>query len=250
MLVFFLITQVFSEDTVSFLDTGSELTLDGHAGIKLLNGDGNCRLGVFNASIPFGVDCRGKYPLYIDEDRHSHFGADVLTEADLVFQQKLVISDQDQWSLVHHDAFETTEAEGWSNSSISECNGVTMLGGYCQFSAGTTEKTLSDLHDHSQVRLRAVWHLIDEWRGETAYVKIGTSDLLNQVWTLTYDVTSAKSPLNVCGESSIGEAKFATAIDIQYPHSSSELKLVFGTNLEEQPCEKSWGISGLEIYIK
>lgn len=246
----FLFLQATAEDTVSFLSTSSELTLEGHAGLKLMNGDGNCYIGVFNSSYPFGINCRDYYPLYVDDSRRVHFGADVLTEADLKFNQKLVVSNYDQWGLYHYDTFEGVEADGWSNKTITECSGLRMLGGYCQFSAGTTWKEFTDIREHSLIRLRATWHFIDEWRGETAYVEIGTTAGTSLVWSLTYDVTYSKNPIDICGDTTIGEGKFAVPLDILVPHDDSDLVVIFGSTLEEQPCDKSWGISGLEIYIR
>ena len=198
----------------------------------------------FNSSIPFGIVCREYYPLYIDDSRRTHFGADVLTEADLDFEQKLVISQVDQWGLIHFDVFEYTEAEGWSNNTVTSCGGVRMLGGYCQFSAGTTWKEFENLQEHSYIRIKAVWHFIDEWQGETGFIQLGTSAGVVIVWALTYDVTANNGPIDMCGDQDVGEGKFV------FPHDTSDLVVVFGTTLEEQPCEKSWGISGLEIYIR
>lgn len=250
MLIFLLFFSVHSEETISFLATGSEFTIEGHAGVKLINGKGNCRIGTFNTSMPFGICCRDFYPLYVDDSRRTHFGADVLTEANLEFKKKLVINKVDQWALIHFDVFETTEADGWSNSTVTSCGGVRMLGGYCQFSAGTTWKEFLNLPEHEEVRIKAVWHFIDEWRGETGFMELGTSADTNVFWALTYDITSHKNPINMCGDSDIGEGKFSSTIDIQFKHDTSDLLVTFGSTLEEQPCEKSWGISGFEVYIR
>ena len=125
-----------------------------------------------------------------------------------------------------------------------------MLGGYCQFSAGTTSKTFSNLQDHSEVRIKVTWHFIDDWRGETGYVEIGSSSGTTKVWGSSYDVTLCHNPINVCGDSSVGEGKFAVPIDVRYKHDTQDLVVKFGSTLDEQPCEASWGISGLEIYIR
>ena len=250
MIIFLLIFNSFGQDSISFLDTGSELTIEGHAGLKLINGAENCRIGVFNSSYPFGIACKDDYPLYIDDSRRVHFGADVLTEADMKFAQRLVISGVNQWNLIHFDTFDTTVGAGWSNSTVTACGGVRMLGGYCQFSQGTTWKEFKGLSDHSQVRIKAVWYFIDEWRGETGYIEVGTSTKASLVWSQTYDVTLIKNPIDLCGSTGTGEGKFGVAVDLQLLHSSSSLVIVFGSTLENSPCEKSWGISGLEIYIR
>ncbi|CAG9322267.1 unnamed protein product [Blepharisma stoltei] len=248
--LFTLLSLSLASELYSYLLEPQELTIEGNAGIKLINGDGNCRLGVFNSTYPFGLICRDYAPLYFDDNRKTHFGVSVLTEASLTFGGKLILTNVDQWALTHYDAFEGVEGEGWSNQTITECGGVRMLGGYCQFSAGESWKEFKDLPEHSQLRVKANYHMIDEWRGETAYLKIGSSDDMETVWTQSYDVNSSKDPMNICGEDDVGEGKFSIAVDIKIDHSDSSVIISFGSTLEQQPCEKSWGISGLQIYIR
>lgn len=248
--LFTLITLSIAQELTSYLLEPQELTLDGNAGIKLINGQGNCRLGTFNSTYPFGLICRAFAPIFFDSNKRTNFGVSVLTEAALSFESKLVLTNVDQWALIHYDAFEDVEASGWSNKTITECAGIRMLGGHCQFSAGESYKEFQDLPDHKELRVKAVYHIIDEWRGETAYLKLGASDDLDTVWTVSYDINSSKSPPNICGEEDVGEGKFAIPVDIKIAHEDSSVLVSFGSTLEQQPCEKSWGISGFQIYIR
>jgi hypothetical protein len=195
------------------------------------------------------VKCGENFPLFIDDTRRSHFGSEVLTEGELHFSSGLTIGGVDQWSLVVLDHFQETEASNWSNKSISDCGGTRMLGGYCQYSAGNSS-TLLTLPEHSLVKVRLTWHFIDQWRGETAFLALGTASTNSTVWSQTYDIASAKSPLNICGNSEYGEGKFSMPVEVVIEHSSSELLVLLGSTLEEQPCEKSWGISALEVFIR
>lgn len=249
MILFYTFYIVQGIETVSYLDTGSELILDGHSGIQLEGEEISCFLGIFNSTYPFGVKCGDKYPLYVDETRRTHFGAEVLTEADIEFSGGLTVGGVNQWGLVHYDGFKDSEASSYTNKSITECGGVRMLGGYCQFSAGNSSR-LIDLPDHSQIRLKLTWHFIDQWHGETAYINLGTSSTNQTVWSYTYDLSQSVDPINICGNSDYGEGKFAIPVDITYEHTSNQLLVLFGSTLEEQPCEKSWGISGIEVYIR
>lgn len=248
-MIFLLLIQAHSQKIQSFLNTGSDLSIQGQLGIKLSNDYTSCRLRTFNDTILFGIVCSGYYPLYFDDGHHTHFGAEVLTEADLNFKQKTVISGVDQWTLMHVDLFETDQAIGWTQNTITQCAGITMLGGYCELAQGSTWKEFQDLPSHSSIRVKAVWYFIDDWRGETAYMNLGTPSSNTTVWTSTYDRSLYSNLLNICGASP-GEAKFGVSIDIQLPHTDSDLIVEFGSTLEDQPCKKSWGISGFEIYIR
>lgn len=248
-MILFSLYFVHAIETVSYLETGSELVLDGHSGIQLTTEETSCFLGIFNSSYPFGVKCGDKYPLYVDETRRTHFGAEVLTEGKIEFTGGLTVGGVNQWSLVHYDGFTGSEAESYTNKSITECAGIRMLGGYCQYSAGNTSRLLG-LPSHSQIRLKLTWHFIDQWRGESSFINLGTSSSNQTVWSFTYDISQSLDPINICGNSDYGEGKFSVPVDITYEHTSSQILILFGSTLEEQPCEKSWGISGLEVYIR
>ena len=250
MFLIVLIALGSAEEYTSFLGGPSELVLSGHPGIKFANGDQNCRLGVFNDTVRFGLECRETFPFYFDSNMRTHFGASVLTEASLKFEGKGTMNGLDQWALVHQDAFEGTQAEGWSNKTITECSGVTMLGGYCQFSAGETWKEFTELPQHTEVRLVGSLHFIDEWRGETAYIKLGTTEENFYVWTKTYDTNNVVEAENLCGKAEVVEGVFGQSFDVKIKHDASKLLVVFGSTLEEQPCEKSWGVSSLQVFLR
>lgn len=237
-------------ETVSYLTSGSELDLTGHSGVQFITDSMSCFLGIFNSSVPFALKCQDEYPLYIDDSRRTHLGIEVLTEGDLIFYTGLTVGSVDQWNLVHLDMFEGTEASTWSNKSVTECAGVRMLGGHCQYSAGNSSTTITLPSDHTQVKVKLTWHFIDQWKGESGFMSIGTSSSNTTVWSQTYDISLTKYPINMCGNEDYGEGKFSMPVEVVMDHSSTELVIILGTTLEEQPCEKSWGISGLEVYIR
>lgn len=244
--LFAFLVPCWGSQLASFLEAPSRLTLANAPGLKLLNSKLNCDLKKFNETVPFGVKCDETYPLYFDSERHTHFGTDVLTEAHLEFAGKLVMRHTDQWALVHLEDLEGVQAEGWNANTITECAGVLMLGGYCQFAAQEVFKDIIGLPDHEMVRVRALFYFIDEWRGETGYLKLEGE----YVWTHTYDLNNVKEAENICGATDKWEGKFGESIDVRFAHSEEALRAAFGSTLDDQPCEKSWGISGFEVYVR
>jgi hypothetical protein len=40
------------------------------------------------------------------------------------------------------------------------------------------------------------------------------------------------------------------AIDVTLPHNGDSVKLTFGSTLDEEPCNESFGIDDVMIYVK
>lgn len=160
------------------------------------------------------------------------------------------IRNVNQWSLFKEEDF-STEALDWSNNTVSSCGGVNMMGGYCKFSSGETTKLYSNLPKHSQIRIQANYHFIDAWNGETAYMKVG-SDLnndMNYYWTDKYTAFQNDGGINVCG-GKYPEGRFSSPIDVVINHSDDKFYLSFGSNLEQDACEHSFGVSAVKIYVR
>jgi len=150
-----------------------------------------------------------------------------------------------QWTLYAVDSF---DAGGWSNGTVSTCGGspIPILGGYGKFAGGSSAKNFRQLPEHSEIRVKANFHFIDAWTGEWGFAKLDHQT----VWTDVYDAQSTNSnALNICGGPT-HEGKFAVPIDVAIPHSSSSLSLSFGSTLTKPATEASWGVSGLQIYIR
>lgn len=246
-----LISSCVALEVASFLKSYSELNIEGDPGVSFITGQERCRLGYVNTTQPLALTCHDSSDgLYFDQDSQTHFGTSTLTKAEMKFTHGLTLGHVHQWSLIHIDNFEPPQADGWSNNTVTDCGGVFMLGGHCQFSAGETNKEYVGIPTHTYLRLKANFHCIDEWHGETGYLSIGRNDLIFKVWSTKYDINNAIQPINICGDNDKGEGQFSNLIDVTIPHSSSSVIIVFGSTLEEQPCEKSWGVSGLQLYIR
>jgi len=155
-----------------------------------------------------------------------------------------------QWQLVASDDFSTL-GSGWSRDEITKCGGVSMLGGYCKFSRGEVSKTFAGLPPHKQLKVVASYHFIDRWVGETGFMKldIGTGDCAVPVWSNQH--TQETVGASLCGNEAIAEGKFAAPVEVTVPHSKASVQVSFGSTMSAvDACTESWGISGVEVYVR
>ena len=191
------------------------------------------------------------YPLLtITEQNQINFLSKTLSLNETYINGNLKIKGINQWKLIYEENFEES-IEGWSNNTISKCNGITMLGGYCIFSKGETEKIYDKLPEHSMIRIQANYHFIDNWNGESGYLKInnGNNGEMNYIWIESYTAFEGNYGINVCG-GKMPEGKFSSPIDVVVNHNSDSLKIAFGSNLEMDPCDESFGISAIRIFVR
>lgn len=176
-------------------------------------------------------------------------GVSKLRAKSLQYFGDLLYMDIPQWKLIVNENY-WQEPTGWSKNSISTCGGVNMLGGYAILAGTENSKQFRDIPPHKKLRITATFHFIDAWTGETAYMKvnIGRERSFEYVWTERYDSTQAANSINICG-AHYGEGKFSTPIDITLPHVEDNVSILFGTTLDQDPQDESWGISNLSIYV-
>jgi len=157
-----------------------------------------------------------------------------------------------QWQLVHVEDF-SSQGAGWSRSQVSRCAGVEMLGGFCLFSRGEVNKTFVGLPPHQQLRVVATYHFIDRWIGESGYMKldIGQNACPTVVWSEQHAQQESRNGVNVCGQNGTPEGKFAVPIDVTVPHHQDSVQLTFGSTMDgADPCDESWGVSGVELHVR
>ena len=165
----------------------------------------------------------------------------------MTFTGDFKIRGINQWKLVYEEDF-SKNISGWSNNTVSNCSGVYMLGGYCHFGGGQTQKTFVNLPAHSQVKVEATYHFIDAWDGESGYMTInnGKNGEMEYAWIEQY---SAFLGSNVCG-GRWPEGKFASPISVVVPHKNETITIGFGATIEQDPCDESFGVSGIRIYTR
>lgn len=157
-----------------------------------------------------------------------------------------------QWQLARSEDF-FQHGVGWSRTEVTQCGGVHMLGGYCKLSQGEVNKTFSGLPPHSQLRVVATYHFIDKWIGEAGYLKldIGQERALAYVWNEQHFQRLSNHGVSLCGQHETPEGKFAAPVDVVVSHHESSLQLAFGSTMTgADACDGSWGVSGVEIYVR
>jgi hypothetical protein len=220
--------------------------------------ENNAEFTLGSQSNPYSFTNRGKFSDFII----SYMGKPVLStnkdndimlfprsinaERGLNYTGDLKVRGIPQWRVVHEDDF-----TGWSNSTTTECAGIKMLGGYCQFGGGEVTKTFTDLPVHSTLRIQANYHFIDAWDTETAFMRInnGKDGMMQYIWTERYSAFSGNGGIDVCG-GRWPEGKFSVPIDVSIPHVEGSVKIGFGSTIEQDPCDESFGVSGVRILIR
>lgn len=157
-----------------------------------------------------------------------------------------------QWQLAQAEDFSSSGA-GWSRQELTRCGGVAMLGGFCRFSRGEVNKTYWGLPPHKQVRVTGTFHFIDRWIGETGYMKlsIGEANAPVVVWSEQHLEQMSKNGISLCGQTGTPEGKFSVPFDVMVSHTTESLAVSFGSTMEDaDPCDESWGVSGVELYVR
>jgi hypothetical protein len=144
-----------------------------------------------------------------------------------------------EWGLAYAEDFEKG-AKGWSSQERSACNDDFFLGGLCKLSSEEVSLAV-DLQPHSRVRVKANFHMLDAWMGQSGYLTVDDK----VVWSRP----GLFGKLDVCGGSS-PDAALSLAIDVTIPHTSRSVSLKFGSTLSEDACEASYGVDDVELYVQ
>lgn len=93
-------------------------------------------------------------------------------------------------------------------------------------------------------------HFLDDWNGEELYCQIDK----NLIWKESYAWCDKVLPwyckkygINVCG-SDIPD-RLSHPVSYVGKHNSNMFTLTFGSTLNKNPCEASWGLDDLQIYL-
>lgn len=197
---------------------------------------------------------RGPHTAFLEVDTEDtlRLGSKRVETSDLYVSAGLSINGVKQWQMAHQEDF-SSRAAGWSRQEVTQCGGVNMLGGFCKLSSGEVNKTFSDLPAHKQLRITATYHFIDRWVGESGYLKlnVGKESKHVVVWSEQHSQEFGKNGLSLCGQSETPEGKFSAAIDVTVPHTENSVEVAFGSTMDDSdPCDESWGVSGLELHVR
>lgn len=174
-------------------------------------------------------------------------------EAMSLIVEDVVVGGVQQWKLVRHEDFQQG-AEGWSVPKTSSCNGAKdmFLGGQCNAGHGEIYKTFNNLPAHTQIRVSARYHFLDDWRGETAFAKLDK----NYLWTHTTPASPAAGGINMCGNPAFPEHRFSTPIDVVLSHTEKDVTVSFGleghndAQAARSACERSYGVDDVMVYVR
>jgi hypothetical protein len=158
-------------------------------------------------------------------------------------QGSITFNEVPQWRMVYHDTWTKNNTSlDWSIENISTCKSFKILGGNCQVSNKEIFKTY-ELSGHSHVKIEAFYHFIGDWESNTGYMKI------NEKYVWSHRCNSEHKPsVKICPDFEI--CKIAVLVSTTIAHSDKSLKLTFGSTLDGNPCDKSYGVSDIRIYIK
>lgn len=163
--------------------------------------------------------------------------------------------DKPQWRMIMYDSFNKNNTSlGWDYDKTTECNYYKMLGGNCQTSEKEMIKEVDNLPTHTMVKIEAFYHFIGTWDSHTGYLKLdninGRKDDPKYVWT--YRCKNQKSPLlnskSLCVNQEV--CKLGVPISITLSHSDKKIKLIFGSTLSGNACDKSYGVSDIRISVR
>lgn len=215
-----------------------------------------------NSEYSMGTDAGGNFMiqkggmstpiLEVDRDNVMHLNARSVQASSLDVASHVSLRGVRQWQLALAEDFSNVGA-GWSRLEVTKCAGVSMLGGYCKFAKGEVKKTFTDLPPHRSLRIRATYHFIDRWIGESGYMKlnVGEGGKAVAVWSEQHQQEQSKNGISVCGSGDTPEGKFAAVIDVTVAHTAPTIEITFGSTMaDSDPCDESWGVSGVELHTR
>lgn len=232
--------------------------------INVLAGEGQAAyvsFGMEEKVWSVGADSDG---FYIDDGGTSVFSIDLEGEvtvrsdvfsAENFMAERLTLNDVNQWQVAALEMFDSEPPAklGWfageTASPTFNCSNLLILtgprGDLKVANLDSASKYYEKLLKHTHVRIQASAHFIDDWQGETAYLKIND----NVVWTDTHDQRASRGQFSVCGSPSYPESRLTVPIDVTFPHKSQKLKVSFGSTLD-RTANAMFGLSSLTVSLR
>jgi len=134
------------------------------------------------------------------------------------------------------------KARGWWYDDVIRCNGFAMLSAK---PGRTISTTYMGLPKHTHIRVTATVHFIDDWQGETGWLKLND----RFVWTESHDQRNTAGKFSMCGSDLYPESRFAAPIDIIWKHNEPSLTLALGSNLDEG-SDARFAVSNIAIHTR
>ncbi len=215
---------------------------------KLKNTELLYSLGLLDNS--FTLSSKDDEIIHIDSNKTATISSNTLLTNSLNLEGPLKYKDVSQWRMYSYDNFENNMTSlGWNISKTSECkSNYKMIGGFCQLSKESIVKRFNNLPKHSMIRVEALYHFIGNWDQHTGYLQARIDGSDKYLWSSrcktdnNYEYTKEMCEYQVC--------KIGDVINVSFYHNEENLKLIFGSTLTGHPCDQSYGVSDIKIYIK
>lgn len=81
---------------------------------------------------------------------------------------------------------------------------------------------------HTTLSIRATVHLLDDWQGETAYLKVDGV----VVWTRSFDSTAVSHGVSISGTSPLFPDLVGIPVEVAVPSAAPSVSIEFGTTLD------------------
>jgi hypothetical protein len=223
-----------------------------------LNSKNKYTLKVNEKSNDMTLDYNNKNLLKIDSHESITFNNDLIINSSTIeialnSENYIENNDEKQFNLYLYEDFNIEDKliKGWTKTTTSKCGINKVLGGYCVLSHDEISKKYKIEKSFSEIKINVNFDFFDKWEGESAYMKINDK----VVWVDKYNwcdklltYRCKEKGINVCGAEY--PDRINVPIEIILPLNENEFTISFGSNIEKNSCEASWGIENIEIYIR
>lgn len=151
------------------------------------------------------------------------------------------------WKLVIKEDFSSGTATGWSNNTVTNCNGVNILGGYGAFAGGAVTKTFDiSAYPHTDVMVVVEYYSIDTWDGEAAYAYFDGSGVRKN-WIQKSVINTDPGRINACGTTAPDAVLRG---EMSGRHPGNTVNIGIGSTLEQAATDESFGVGVVEIWVR
>lgn len=222
----------------------SSLTIKGkdedHNAFFFKTGRNICTLKIKNGELQFAIDSN---PFLSVNQVQVESSKNTVFARGLELTGEIEIDGKRQWVLAYR-----MDYRDFDPSIIYECGIYKLIGGYKKTSIDEMTKSFL-LPPHTMVKIEGHFHFIDNWKGESGFVKVILNKKDSQVlFTESADIRGITNGIDTCGGATV-DPIIARKFDVVVLHDEPTLDLVFGSTLTCDPGYASYGISDLEIYI-
>ena len=152
-----------------------------------------------------------------------------------VYQSRFHFEQLDGWEVTNLDA----SASGY----FTDCDELTMLGGYSTFGKGATAtREMTHLPPHTSATVAWTWVKLDSWDNEYFYMHADSTLQFSKQMAASYGD-------QICGRSNTNWDEGVLSEVKTFDHSSDSLTIKFSSNINSGATDESWGLIGVNVYV-